>query len=109
MIARLEPIKRGTSFDHSILIPDSYADGYFAGATVQSQVRTAMGVLVADLECQWVDPVTTREIHVFGETGAWPLGTLFTDVRIYRASDRLQMFTQTVRFKLRQAQTIPPG
>lgn len=105
MIARLDPIKRGTTFDHTILIPESYADGYFLGATVASQVRNARGILVATLECAWLDPLTTREIHVFGETGRWPLGRLFTDVRIYRASDRLQVFTDTVRFRLKPGQT----
>jgi len=106
MIARLDPIKRGTAFDHTILIPDSYPDGYFLGAQVSSQVRNARGDLVATLECSWVDAATTREIHVFGETASWPLGRLFTDVRIYRAADRLQVYTDTVRFRLKPAQTI---
>lgn len=102
---RLPPIKRGSSFDHSILIPDDYEDGYFVGAEVHSHVRDVMGELVAVLECEWLDPVTTREIHVFGETANWPLGLLLTDVRIRRESDRLQMFTETVRFRLIPAQT----
>ena len=105
MTTRIDPIKRGAAFDFTVVIPEEFADGYFAGAVLASQVRTSMGLKVADLEAAWLDPVTTREIRLYGDTSAWPLGRLFTDVRITRASDRLAMFTETVRFRLQEPAT----
>ncbi|WP_440105429.1 hypothetical protein [Acidovorax sp. BL-A-41-H1] len=83
-----QPHKRGASFDELIVIPSQFADGYFADFTPASQVRTLDGTLVANLTCEWVDPVTTRALRLTClDTTAWPIGPVLIDARFKRAGD----------------------
>ena len=75
---------RGDSFGFIGRIPESFADGYFVGWTLQCQVRNVSDGLVADLLAQWVDPLTTRLFEVTDTAGTslWPVGQLFFDLRM---------------------------
>lgn len=80
--------KRGDSFDRVGEMPAFFPDGYFVGWTVASQIRTAEGVKVADMECAWLDDVTTRNLRLTKiDTKAWPLGEAKIDVQFKRTSD----------------------
>jgi hypothetical protein len=94
--------KRGDSFDYVTTIPNTFADGYFVGWTVASQLRNAKtNALVADLETSWNDPVTTRNLRLLKvDTKAWPLGQLEFDVQFTRTSDGYTLSTSTVLFTL---------
>ena len=74
-------LKRGASFDLTLRIPSEFADGHFSGWTLQSQVRTPQGGLIAALSADWVDPVTARFVRLQClDTRAWPLGEAAFDV-----------------------------
>lgn len=91
-------IKRGSSLSHIYDIPAAYADGYFAeGWTLHSQVVDPVtGEVVADLDPQWVDSVTTRAVQVVEkDTVNWP-EKLLMDVIFRRTSDGLIIPTDTV-------------
>jgi len=91
--------KRGAAFSHLLTIPAEFADGHFVGWTVDSDVRTAQGTKVADLVCEWVDPAATRYLRITClDTTAWPLSTLYTDVRFIRTSDGFPLITTTAIF-----------
>lgn len=80
---------RGDSFDYTVPMPDSFADGHFVGWQCRSQVRTVKyAELVAELTCTWVDPTTTRNLHLFElSTIDWPLVACEMDVQFVRNSD----------------------
>lgn len=91
-------VKRGSSLSHIYDIPEAYADGYFAeGWELYSQVvNPVTGEVVADLEPQWVDSVTTRAVQVVEhDTVNWP-DKLLLDVIFRRTSDGLTIPTDTV-------------
>lgn len=80
--------KRGASFDVLVTIPAQFVDGYFADYAPTSQVRQLDDTLVADLACEWVDPVTTRALRLTClDTAAWPVGPALFDVRFERVGD----------------------
>ena len=89
--------KRGDSFDYVTTIPDTFADGYFAGWTVAAQVRDPVkGTLIAQLDTSWLNPVTTRQMRLLKiDTRAWPVGTLAFDVQFTRTSDSYVLSTAT--------------
>ncbi len=73
--------KRGASFDLTLRVPSEFADGHFAGWGLESKVRTPGFSLVATLTADWVDPVTTRHVHLQHlDTRAWPIGEVQFDV-----------------------------
>lgn len=96
------PHKRGDSFDRLANIPDTFTDGYFVGWTVTSQVRTSQyGKLLANLECVWVDPVTTRVLSIKSlSTSSWSLGTAEMDIQFVRNTDGYTISTSTVSFEV---------
>ena len=98
--------KRGDTFDHLLLLPDSFADGFFVGWAVASQVRTTRGKLVADLAVSWADPAAdTRVLQLLGaDTTTWPVGTLEFDVQFTR-SDGVVRSTETVLLEVLRDQT----
>ena len=105
----MQPHKRGDSFSRLTELPltnsdgsPAFADGYFVGWTVSAQVRTAQfGKLIANLECLWEDPLTTRVLFVNClDTKSWEIGPAEMDVQFVRASDQLTMSTLTVRFDI---------
>lgn len=74
-------IKRGASFDLTVRIPSRFADGHFAGWSLESQVRDPKGGLIATLTATWVDPAVARFIRLVAlDTRAWPLGEAHFDI-----------------------------
>ena len=62
--------KRGDGFDLALQLPDQFVDGHFAGWDIRSQVRSTSDALVAELNCAWADPLTTRVIRLAEDDGA---------------------------------------
>lgn len=91
-------IKTGDSFEYLATIPSTFADGYFVGWDVASQIRTKQYQnLVAELSCVWVDPVTTRTLKVSKiVTTGWPVGVSEMDVQFVRQSDQTTISTETI-------------
>lgn len=88
--------KRGDSFDRVGEMPAFFADGYFVGWEVASQIRTAEGVKVADMECAWLDDVTTRNLRLTKiDTTAWPVGEAKIDVEFKRTADGFKFSSAT--------------
>lgn len=102
-------LKQGKRFDYSIVIPVAFADGYFVGSTLKSSIRDRNGILVSELNCQWLDPATTREILLEQSTVTWPLGRIYGDVLISRASDGLSEYTNTFVVKVHRSYTRASG
>lgn len=75
---------QGDRFGFVGRIPEQFADGYFQDWTLKCQVRTGRDALVADLDAEWLDPLTTRAFSVTDTVGTelWPLGELFFDLRL---------------------------
>ena len=76
--------KRGDTFDRILLIPEAtFADGYFLGWTVTSQIRTSTGRLIGELTPTWADPAAdTRFLQLVNEdTTKWPIGTHEVDAQ----------------------------
>lgn len=96
------PQKRGDSFDRLANIPEAFADGHFVGWTITAQVRTAQyGKLLAELECTWVDPLTTRILSVKAiDTRNWIVGDAEMDIQFVRDSDGYTISTSTVVFNV---------
>lgn len=91
--------KRGDSFDILVTIPPRFADAYFVGYTVTSQIRqTNGGAKVADLTCTWVDAATTRALRLQCiDTTAWPPGPAQFDVQFKRTSDNFVLSSTTAQ------------
>ena len=88
--------KQGDSFTRLLAIPADFADGYFVGWDVKSQVRSETGELVSDCVCSWLDAVTTRNLKIrVANTTAWAPGRLMVDVQFTRAADGEVMSTTT--------------
>lgn len=88
--------KAGDSFTRLLAIPPEFADGYFVGWTVKSQVRTEAGELVSECACSWLDAVTTRNLKIrVANTTAWAPGRLLVDVQFTRTADSEVMSTTT--------------
>lgn len=104
-------LKAGSTFSWTYEIPDSYVNGYFAsGWTMHSQAIDAdSGAVVADLDPQWVDEMTTRAVQVVEhDTDTWPRAVL-VDVLFRRTEDGLKLPTETVSVKLeRQVSRVMP-
>lgn len=104
-------LKAGSTFSWTYDIPAAYVDGYFAtGWTMHSQAIDAdSGAVVADLDPQWVDEVTTRAVQVVEhDTANWPRSVL-VDVLFVRTADGLKLPTETVSVKLeRQVSRVMP-
>jgi hypothetical protein len=94
--------KRGDSLDYLAVIPPSFADGYFIGWTVASQVRSFQyDLLIATLTCTWVDPTLTRSLQVREiDTSDWKLGKALMDVQFIRTSDGYTISTDTVEIDI---------
>lgn len=91
-------LKRGASFDLTVRIPSRFADGHFAGWTLESQVRDTKGGLIATLAATWVDPALARFIRLVAlDTRAWPLGEAQFDI-VLQAPDGFRWPTSTVTF-----------
>lgn len=93
--------KRGDSFHRLASIPDTFADGYFVGWSVSSQIRTKPGKLVAVLDCEWEDAATTRTLSLKAiDTTGWAVGPVEMDIQFVRSSDGFVLSTSTVAFEI---------
>lgn len=93
--------KRGDSFHRLASIPDTFADGYFVGWSVTSQIRTKPGKLIADLACTWDDPTTTRTLSLKAlDTTTWAVGPVEMDIQFVRAVDGFVLSTSTIAFEI---------
>ena len=91
--------KAGDSFTRLMVVPAEFADGYFTGWTVKSEIRNEAGHLVAACTCEWLDPLTTRNLKLrVANTSAWKPGLAFIDVQFTRTSDGEVMSTTTASF-----------
>ncbi len=76
-------IVRGANLDIAMRMPDGFPDGHLAGWVATSQIRTYADVLIATLDVQWVDPLTTRYLRLrHADTSAWPVGPAVFDIRL---------------------------
>lgn len=101
--------KRGDSFDLLVTIPAQFADGYFVGHTVASQIRQSDGTKVADLDCAWGDALTTRALRLTClVTTAWPTGPALFDVQFTRTSDGFVFSSTTAQIIIVPDQTRLP-
>lgn len=101
--------KRGDSFDLLVTIPAQFPDGYFVGHTVASQIRQPDGTKVADLDCAWVDALTTRALRLTClVTTAWPTGPALFDVQFTRTADGFVLSSSTAQIIIVQDQTRLP-
>lgn len=97
--------KRGAGFDLTLRVPSEFADGHFAGWTVESKVRTPSFSLVAALTADWVDPVTTRHVRLqFLDTRAWPVGEVHFDV-VFVSPSGFRWPTKTSSFTVTKGPT----
>lgn len=96
-MAELIQVKRGDTFDFLVAVPESYADGYWTGWTVASQIRDTRGRLIADLTATWQDPEEdTRVLRLFqSETAAWPIGTHELDIQFTHTANETVISTVT--------------
>lgn len=77
--------KRGDSFDIVASIPGDFADAYFVGWDVSSQIRDMFGTVQANLACNWLDPATTRNLSLQAlDTSSWAVGSYMMDVKFSR-------------------------
>lgn len=99
--------KLGDSFVRSFVIPAAFADGYFVGWTVKSQIRS-VGQLVDDVVTSWLDPATTRHMLLtVTDTTSWKPGLAEIDVQFKRTSDGFVMSTTTAQFVIISDVTAP--
>ena len=90
--------KRGSTFDYFVNIPSTFGEGEFVGWAVTAQIRSRpAGTLIADLEPEWANPVTTRRLNLKKiDTTTWVLGNAEFDIKFERASDGYTLTTNTV-------------
>lgn len=101
--------KRGDSFDLLVTIPAQFPDGYFVGHAVASQIRQPDGTKVADLDCAWVDALTTRALRLTClVTTAWPIGPALFDVQFTRTADGFVLSSSTAQIIIVPDQTRLP-
>ncbi len=65
----LPAIVRGATLDIAMRMPGGFPDGHLAGWVPTSQIRTTSGQLIATLDVQWVDPLTTRYLRLRRDAG----------------------------------------
>ena len=106
--------KRGVPFKRLLPIPlegaapIGFPDGYFVGWVPTSQIRDENGVLMSDVSCTWIDPLTTRNLFLrVADTTSWEPGQASIDVLFTRVSDGDVIETTTATFTVVQWVTRP--
>ena len=76
--------RKGDPFGRIGRIPLTYADGYFVGWIITSQVRDSRGSLISQLATGWLAPENTTRLFEVTDatTDNWPLGQLVMDIRL---------------------------
>lgn len=95
--------KRGDTFNYVAAIPLTKPDGYFAEFEPTCQIRRRNGEVLATVAASWVDPVTTRLIHLKCDanvTELWPLGYSKMDIQLTRAADNYVQSTTTIEVNI---------
>jgi hypothetical protein len=97
--------KRGASYSRTIDIPETLPDGYFIGFDVRSQIRDSRENLIEELDVEWIDPVTTRQLALVCEdTSKWPLGTTYMDI-LFTRNDGWKISSDTVKTEITRNET----
>lgn len=90
---------KGASWSRLLSIPSQFSDAFFVGWTVTSQIRDPSGKLIAEVQCEWLDAATTRDLLLsVNQTDSWPSGDLLIDIKFTRNSDGHVLKTTTARF-----------
>lgn len=95
--------KRGDTFNYVAAIPLTKPDGYFVEFVPSCQIRRKNGTPLATIAASWVDPDTTRVIHLKCEadvTELWPLGPAKMDIQLTRVSDNYVQSTTTIEVNI---------
>jgi hypothetical protein len=99
--------KVGDSFTRLLPIPPAFGDGYFVGWVTRCQVRGEQGELISEVTCEWLDPLTTRDLKLrVADTTMWNVGRAFIDVQFTRTSDGEVMSTTTAEITLVKDNTV---
>ena len=89
----------GATFTRLFPVPAQFGDGYFVGWVATCQVREPGGKLVAEPVCEWLNPLTTRDLKLrTADTSGWPKGELDIGLKFVRAADGEVIKTTTARF-----------
>jgi hypothetical protein len=100
--------KVGDTFTRVLTIPTEFGDGYFVGWVPRSQFRDGEGTLASEVNCEWLDPLTTRTLKLrVADTTGWVPGTLLIDVQFTRTADGEVMSTTTAKLSVIQDITAP--
>lgn len=91
-------IKQGASLRILGRIPTAFADGYFAGWALASQMRNAKtGALLAALNIEWDNPATTRVLVITcDDTAGWAPCEAEFDIRL-TSPDDFKLYTRTAQ------------
>lgn len=100
--------KRGDTFDFVAIFPDTVPEGSFLDFVPTAQIRDFADRLVSNVECEWVDPLTTMSVslHV-SDTSQWRLGPVDMDIQLKRPSDGVVRSTSTLQFSIVEDVTRP--
>lgn len=85
MPEEITPFKRGSTFAFTLKIPDNIPNGFFKSWVPTAQLRkeknSSPAGLIAQIECFWADPSTTRYLVIYhGMSSGWPVGRAEFDV-----------------------------
>ena len=100
---------KGTTFTCSAYLPDTVPDGFFDGWEIKAEMRrkgnsTDLG-LVAELDVEWLDPGTNRQLtFYYRNTDRWPVGRVTVDV-LFTNSEGEQLRTSTIEIDIQQGVT----
>lgn len=100
MTCKTKPIeiKQGASLRILGRIPTAFADGYFVGWALASQMRNAKtGALLAALNIEWDNPATTRVLVITcDDTAGWAPCEAEFDIRL-TSPDGFKLYTRTAQ------------
>uniref|UniRef100_A0AB39ACL0 L-shaped tail-fiber protein n=1 Tax=Erwinia phage Fifi051 TaxID=3238787 RepID=A0AB39ACL0_9CAUD len=85
---------KGQTFSFLMKIPDSVEAGFFKGYLPKAQLRkyksNQSNGLIANLNCFWADPKTTKMLTLYDNaTENWPVGLAELDVLFQSAEGSL--------------------
>lgn len=94
-------VKKADTFDQIVPISDAFPEGAFTeGVTITAQIRTGKyNKFIADLNCSWVDPDTTRFLRLLCiDTSTWPVGDAAVDIQFVNDADGYTFSSETLPF-----------
>jgi hypothetical protein len=100
--------KRGDTFDYVAMFPEGTEPGLWVDFVPTAQIRDFADKLVDNVECAWVDPVTTLAVSLHVTvTSKWRLGPVSMDIQFKRPSDGVIRSTRTLQFSIVEDVTRP--